>query len=450
MSIVCGTDFSELAAQAATAAACIAARAKGPLHLVHALDLAPEELRDQPGHPLVLWAESHLAREQERLAALGAEVQVHALPGSAGDVLERVAHDTSALLVVVGAHGRRRKTGRGLGSRADDAAQHCRVPVLAVRDATPFVSWLREERALRIVIGVDTTASADNAARWLDELCKLGPCDLTLSHLYWPPEMYGRLGIEGTRDFVAPDPEIVKALEQQLRTRQLPSTHAKARRYRIEPYLGRVGDGLAALAAEARADLLVVGVHHQSVLELIWEGSVARQALRASSQSVLCVPAPRVTPVGKTPRLGNVLCATDFSELGNGALGLAYAAVAPGGTVHLLHVVKAGRPQIDPYDVFHPIPDEMTSEAANAARARLTALAPSDASAKAVTTQVHVLEAADTGSAVCQAAERLGVDLICLGAHGRTGLMTAAFGSVAARVLANTRRPVLLARSVLP
>jgi len=450
MSIVCGTDFSEFAAAAATAAACIAARAGRPLHLVHALDLAPEELRAQPGHPLALWAESQLGREHERLAALGADVRVQVVPGSASDVLASVAHDTSALLIVVGAHGRGRKTGRGLGSRADDAAQHSRVPVLAVRDASSFVSWLREDRPLRVVLGVDNTASAENAARWLDELCKLGACELTLAHLYWPPEIYQRLGIEGTRDFVAPDPQIVKPLEQQLTALLPPSPHAQARSYRIEPYLGRVGDGLAALAAELRADLLVVGVHHQSVLELIWEGSVARQALRASFQSVLCVPAPAATPAGKTLRLGRVLCATDFSELGNMAISLAYATVAPGGTVHLLHVVKAGRPQIDPYDVFHPIPDEMTTEAAKAARTRLMGLAPGDTSTKAVVTQVLVLEASDAGSAICQAAERLGVDLICIGVHGKTGLMPAAFGSVAARVLANTRRHVLLARNVQP
>src|SRR5262245_60061016 len=90
MSIICGTDFSEMAAHAATAAACLAVRTGGPLHLVHALDLWPEELREKPGHPLLLWAESRLSSEAERLRALGADVRVHAIAGPAEVVLRNV------------------------------------------------------------------------------------------------------------------------------------------------------------------------------------------------------------------------------------------------------------------------------------------------------------------------------------------------------------------------
>ncbi len=72
------------------------------------------------------------------------------------------------------------------------------------------------------------------------------------------------------------------------------------------------------------------------------------------------------------------------------------------------------------------------------------------ASRKGVSTRVHALAAEDAWEAICQIAERLSVDLICLGTHGRTGLAKVALGSVAARVLANSRRPVLLARGPNP
>jgi nucleotide-binding universal stress UspA family protein len=124
--------------------------------------------------------------------------------------------------------------------------------------------------------------------------------------------------------------------------------------------------------------------------------------------------------------------------------------VSPGGTVHLLHVVKAGRTRVDQYDVFQPALDESTSEAVVAARARLNQLIPSDVSAKHATSEVLVLVADDAGPAICQAAERLGVDLIAVGTHGRTGLARAALGSVAAHVLTNTRRPLLMARGSKP
>ncbi|HWO10796.1 MAG TPA: universal stress protein, partial [Polyangiaceae bacterium] len=53
MTIVCGTDFSDMAGQAATVAAGLAVVTGKALHLVHALDLWREEVRDQPGHPLL-------------------------------------------------------------------------------------------------------------------------------------------------------------------------------------------------------------------------------------------------------------------------------------------------------------------------------------------------------------------------------------------------------------
>jgi nucleotide-binding universal stress UspA family protein len=166
--------------------------------------------------------------------------------------------------------------------------------------------------------------------------------------------------------------------------------------------------------------------------------------------SVACVPAPASTAVSAVPRLKTVLAATDFSDLGNGAIPLAYAAASPGGTVHLLHVVQPDRPRVDPHEFFHPVPSETALDALKAAEGRLSQLVPADARVKDITTRVHAIDASDAWQAICQTAERLSVDLICLGTHGRTGLAKAALGSVATRVLAHSRRPLLLARGPNP
>jgi nucleotide-binding universal stress UspA family protein len=450
MSIVCGTDFSEMAAHAATVAGCLAARTGRPLHLVHALDLKPDDVRDQPGHPLVLWAESRLAREAERLKGLGAEVHVLAVPGHADRVLQATAHDTAAGLIVVGAVGHPGNESRRLGSRADRTATQSHLPVLTVRDSAAFLSWSKEGRPLRVVMGIDASESAEYAAGWLDELCRTGSVELVLAHLYWPPEAFNSLGLEGTRSFVQPDPEIVKTLQQRFSQRFDGLLHAKLRTYRIEPHLGRLGDGLAALAAEERADLVVVGCRAQGTLDRLLEGSVSRQTLQAARMSVACVPASGIARERHTPRLRHVLAATDFSELANSAIPLAYAAASQGGVVHLMHVVKEGRRRGAPSDVFHSAPTETTSEALLAAKARLLQLVPLDASSKDVSTEVHALESTEAWEAIHQTAERLEVDLICLGTHGRSGLAKAALGSVAAAVLTHSRRPLLLARGVKP
>ena len=451
MTIVCGTDFSDMAGHAATAAANLAVASGKPLHLVHALDLWPEEVREQPGHPLLLWGESRLAREAARLRLLGAEVHVHLTPGIADEVLRAMAQQVGASLIVVGALGHHGKSARGLGSRADRTAQHSSVPVLTVRDSAPFSGWLREKRPLRIVLGVDTSASAEQAARWVNELSRLSACEIVLAHLYWPPEAFQRFGLGGLRSYVEPDPQLVEMVGRQLSERFDGLLHSGQRSYRIEPNLGRVGDGLALLAAEARADLLVVGCHEQSALSRLWEGSIPRQALRAANMSVVCVPAPAAsTELRATPKFRRVLVATDFSEVGNGAIPLAYAAVGTGGTVHLLHVVKAPHDRSEPYDIFSSLPDPKLSDAANAAGARLLELVPKDAGEKGASTQIHVAETLHPAKAICQAAERIDADLICLGTHGRAGVARALLGSIAAAVLGSTRRPVLLSRSLEP
>jgi nucleotide-binding universal stress UspA family protein len=451
MSIVCGTDFSEMAAHAATVAGCLAARGGHLLHLVHALDLPPAVMQAQPGHPLMLWAENQLEREANRLRAYGVDVRSRAVAGAADRVLQAAAHDASARVIVVGAVGHEGNASRRLGTRADRTAKRAHVPVLTVRDSAAFLTWFQEGRPLRVVLGVDDSESVEDAARWLDTICKIGPVDLSLVHLYWPPESHRRLGIEGYRDFVEPHEQIVKTLEQQFSRRLDGLLHAQVRAYCIGPRLGRVGDGLAGVAAARKADLLVVGNRALGALERLWEGSVARDALRAASMSVACVPASAMSGALNVARLRRVLVATDFSDLGNGAIPLGYAAVSHGGTVHLLHVVESGRASVDRYDVFVAAPDDaLTSEAMAAATSRLEQLIPSDASAKAISTQVHVLASRDPSETICQAAERLGVDLICLGTHGRTGLAEAALGSVAAHVLSISRRPLLLARVPRP
>ena len=48
--------------------------------------------------------------------------------------------------------------------------------------------------------------------------------------------------------------------------------------------------------------------------------------------------------------------------------------------------------------------------------------------------------------AICQAAERFGADLICMGSRGRSGLTKVLLGSVAQGVMAQSKRPVLVLR----
>jgi len=62
--------------------------------------------------------------------------------------------------------------------------------------------------------------------------------------------------------------------------------------------------------------------------------------------------------------------------------------------------------------------------------------------------KAHMLELSGLADdAIVEAAERLGVDLIVLGTHGRRGVARFLLGSVASQVVARARCPVLTVRS---
>lgn len=130
------------------------------------------------------------------------------------------------------------------------------------------------------------------------------------------------------------------------------------------------------------------------------------------------------------------------------AIPLAYSILGTGGTIHLVHVLQTAHDPANPHDILVPKVGA-NAERVVAARDELAKLIPRDGAGVGASTSIHVLEASDPQTAICQAAERLGADVICLGTHGRSGVFRAVLGSVAQAVLAGTRRPVLLARAPL-
>lgn len=446
MSIVCGTDFSEPSSKAVDAAARLAARMNMPLHVVHAIDQATADLGDPPRDSASL-AAMRLLVEKERVAALGADVRVHACKGVPDEALLEVATREHATLIVVAALGQRAPGKWQLGSHADRVAQAADIPVLVVRSADCFEEWVAERRPLRIVMGIDFSLSSENAMRWVTSLCAFGPCDVSAIHLYWPPDQFNRLGLAGVRDYMGPHPEVAQTLQRQLSERLGRIVGTRTVRLLVLPHIGRIGDRIAKLAADENADLLVVGSHRRDPLQRVMEGSVSGGALHSARMSVACIPAEH-HPSSRRPRpIANVLVATDFTDTGNAAIPLAYSMVAPGGSVHLVHVVPVhpGSKPTEPRDIFVSEADIASSDVHAAAARQLKELVVPGFS-RHMTSQVHVLESDSPAEAIAQAAERLDSDLVCLGTHGRGGVSRALLGSVAHGVLQHTQRNVLFAR----
>lgn len=130
----------------------------------------------------------------------------------------------------------------------------------------------------------------------------------------------------------------------------------------------------------------------------------------------------------------------DFSEHARVALAAAAdLAQRLSSDLHLVNVVQtpiyagAYGAAVPPYIDMN----ELENAAGNALREAADALQLSGS----VTT--HVVQSGQVSVAICDLAEELGVDLIVMGTHGRTGLAHVFLGSVAERTLRGAPCPVL-------
>ncbi len=430
MTIVCGIDFSERAAQAARAAGAIARRLDERLVLVHVVDefgaelarRAVDEARFDPQR-----AKLHLQADEVR-ADTGAHVEPILLLGSASQQLVEAARIAQARLLVVAALGAETAHRRLLGSVAERVAQAAPVPVLVVRDGSSLRAWARGDKPLRIMVGVELASTSKAALRWAAELRTKGHCELTIVQIAWPPREHSRLGVPPPMPLDHLVPEVRETLERDLRSWVGALAGEGETSLVVRHGWGRVDIHLADLAAEAKEDLLVIGTHRRAGLSRMWLGSVSRGVLRHAPTNVVCVPRDAMAEEEQgIPTLRAVLVPTDFSPLANRAIPVAYGLVAPGGVVHLLHVV----------------PREAGGDHEQL-KALMRALIPRGAAARGVATEMEIAAERSAWRGIWHLAGRLGVDAICMATHGRSGASELILGSQTREVLQRANQPVLL------
>lgn len=289
--IVCGTNFSETSAQAVEVAAAIAKSVHEPLVLVHAVDEPsrenlPGELRDS----LALYARAQYHDERERLRALEVQMIEAFRVGAPAAALLQEAVTHHARLIVMAASGDRHLSHSIHGNVVEQVAEAAEMPSLIVRNATPLLRWIKGERRLRILVGADFSAPSDAALRWLNELRCIAPCDVVVVYLDRNLTAYlGRdlnaatlmdefvLGIARKQD---------RAFRRHVRA-LLGTTHV---RIRFEYGWGHSDAHLIEIAAEERADLVVVGTHSRRGWHRLGHHSVSRGVLRYAPLNVACIP----------------------------------------------------------------------------------------------------------------------------------------------------------------
>jgi len=311
-SIVCGTDFSEAAAAAVEVAAALAKNLGEPLVLAHAVDeQARESLPGELRESLSLYARAQLHAERERLRELQVQLVEAFRTGAPAAVLLEEAAAQHARLLVLTSTSRRSLSQWLRGDVIEKVTQSSQVPTLIVRYPAPLLRWARGERRLRIFVGADFSAPSDAALRWVDWARHVGPCQIVVACLEPTPAIHPSLDHSPSAlmdDFAL---KVGCMQERYFRHRVRALIPGKRIRVRFEPNWGHSDSHLIQMAAEERADLIVIGTHSHRAWQFVGRDSVSRGVLHYAPLNVVCVPArPGEETFSATP-----LTTTDPSNL---------------------------------------------------------------------------------------------------------------------------------------
>jgi len=151
----------------------------------------------------------------------------------------------------------------------------------------------------------------------------------------------------------------------------------------------------------------------------------------------------RKREVKQMKQIKSIMLATDFSEASKAAGRYAITlSTITGAHLHVLHVInELDEPQrvMIPHEAFRILEQELETQAV-AALKKFCAEGAAD-----IATTIHAV-VGNPFQQIIKASKELGVDMIIMGTHGRTGVELVIVGSTAERVVRHSRIPVLTVR----
>ena len=206
--------------------------------------------------------------------------------------------------------------------------------------------------------------------------------------------------------------------------------------YQIE--VGAPTDEILLAADDLDASLLVVGTVGHGRIMAAFLGSTANQLVRQSDRPVLVVP-----PSEPFEAIERVLAPVDFSEVSRASL-LRAAEIArrAGAKVTVLHAM--GTPPAGVGDPNFPVYVGPGSVESLIQERQLWLDDVAGALEIDDVVDDAIVRHGDPATAIDEVAGELGVDLICMGSHGRRGLRRFLLGNTAERVLRRAPCPILV------
>lgn len=333
---------------------------------------------------------------------------------------------------------------RLLQPTADDRMSHAPAGVesgaaSAAREREPEWSGLA---ITHILVPLDGSALAECAVPFAALLARAFGAKITLLHV-----LEGHRGVAPGRQIDAVEWEMVRAEAHRHLARFESGLRASGLACGVELLQGRAAEQIVHFAKEHRVDLLVMASHGEGGLSGWVLSSTTQKVIARAHSSVLVVPAyvfqgARID----TLSIRKILLPLDCSPRAECILPLAIKlAEAAGAELILSHIV----PEPELPRRMLPSQEDLALAAQVTERNRIEAERylselQSRLAAQWVRAEVRTVVSRRNVRAVCELAASEHADLVVVSAHGKTGDAKVRYGGIAARLIQECCRPVIV------
>lgn len=281
--VLAATEGGEFGAKAVCTGAGLAARAGAELEVVTVVEVlmlppvATSPIAGATEYEDTFRAEA-LSKAEAQLAEVGvADASIHVHSGFPAPLINRVAEDLAADLIVLGGHPHAAFTRFLVGDTAERVLRMASRPVLVAVEP-------RGEPFRRILAAVDLSSHSRRVVRTAAAIARSD--DAALRILYAQEPLPPMLVETGQFDEALYSPLGETDLESQVAGADLrPDLRAETRVRR-----GPAGESVLDEAAEWDADLVVLGSHGFGFFERLLLGSTSLHVLRHSARATAIVP----------------------------------------------------------------------------------------------------------------------------------------------------------------
>jgi nucleotide-binding universal stress UspA family protein len=275
----------------------------------------------------------------------------------------------------------------------------------------------------KILCPTDFSRGAEQALRVAKRIARETNAELVIAHAWHTPPT----DIEGAYGFGNPEEHEAEAKHD------LEEVDVKGAKRKL--LHGTPWREIVSLLEKEHFDLCVIGSRGRTGIERVLLGSVAEKVVRHAPCSVMAVRADGEDDV--KPFM-HALVPTDFSDSAKHALACAATIVPEKGLITLLHVLEV------PASLSGIVPDEigrdLDRKVTQSLKKELERVEPA---ARSETIHRVGYPGAETLAAIDHDKT---IDLVVIGANGRSGIKRAIVGTVAEKTVRHARCPVLVTR----